>query len=265
MIRFDHLQAVDFSPAVRFLQRALALPQVIDFKRRSHALLSVGPGCRVLDAGCGTGDDAAAIACLVAPGGKVVGLDASADIVNEARCRHAKATHAPEFFRGDVMALPFDDGHFDATRADRLLHFLREPAAALREMIRVTRPGGHVVIGEPDWDSLLVHGGDEESTTRVLAAAVSGSQASPTIGRRLPALFAQGGLAVKAVDTAVLELDSVEESRYFFRLDALAVRSLGPSMAQRWLASLAQAAAEGRLRCSLTSYTVAGQRVGSVA
>src|SRR5262249_49484871 len=59
--------------------------------------------------------------------------------------------------RGDGHALPFADGAFGGVRADRVVQHLAEPERALDELVRVTRPGGRVVVVDPDQETLVIH------------------------------------------------------------------------------------------------------------
>jgi SAM-dependent methyltransferase len=103
------------------------------------AALELTGGERVLDVACGTGN-----AALVAhaAGGRVVGIDGSPRLLEVARGRVPEA----EFVLGDAAALPFDDGAFDAAVSVFGVIFARPADAAAREIARVVRPGGRVVV-----------------------------------------------------------------------------------------------------------------------
>jgi len=102
----------------------------------------VRPGDRVLDACCGTGD--LAIAARRAGAGAVVGLDFSERMLERARCKD----RAIEWVRGDVLALPFDDGSFDAATVGFGVRNVEDLEAGLRELRRVLRPGGRLGVLE---------------------------------------------------------------------------------------------------------------------
>ena len=77
-------------------------------------MLALAPGQHVLDVGCGTGDDARDMAAIVGPGGKVVGLDNSQAMVDEAKRRAAGLSLPLEFHVGDAMHMTCAAGSFDA-------------------------------------------------------------------------------------------------------------------------------------------------------
>ncbi len=110
--------------------------------RRLAAARAVRPGDRVLDAACGTGDFA--VASLRAGAGRVVGLDFSERMLERAR----RKVPAVEFVRGDVLALPFPDGAFDAATIGFGIRNVADLELGLRELRRVLRVGGRLAILE---------------------------------------------------------------------------------------------------------------------
>jgi len=121
----------------------------------SFLLRRLRPGMRVLDAGCGPGSITVGLAAAVALGG-VVGLDRAERQLMVARERAVVAgVGNVRFVHGDVYALPFPDGAFDAVLAHALLKHLRDPLAALKEFHRVLALDGVVGIADLDWGALL--------------------------------------------------------------------------------------------------------------
>ncbi len=107
----------------------------------------LGSGQRILDVGCGPGSLTADIAAH-APGCELVAIDASADVIAKAQRDHGDVA---SFATGDIYALDAPDGHFDIVHAHQVLQHLDDPVAALREMRRVTKPGGIVAARDADY------------------------------------------------------------------------------------------------------------------
>jgi SAM-dependent methyltransferase len=116
-----------------------------------HLLPLLAPGQELLDVGCGPGTITLDLAARVAPG-RVVGVDAVAEIVAQAEAeRAARGVDNVEYRVGDAYHLGFDDGRFDVVHAHQVLQHLTDPVAALREMRRVLRPGGVLAIRDGDY------------------------------------------------------------------------------------------------------------------
>ena len=109
--------------------------------RRAAARAAVQPGDTVLDACCGTGD--LALACA-REGGKVTGLDFSPRMLERAR----RKDPALEWVEGDLLALPFGDGAFDAATVGFGVRNVEDLGRGLAELRRVLRPGGRLAILE---------------------------------------------------------------------------------------------------------------------
>lgn len=189
---------------IKFLDSRTAIDDEVRVKQLIMDLLEPGDGISVLDVGTGTGDDARQIANLVAPHGKVVGLDRSPDMVTEARQR-ANGTGLPvEFVEGEAQALDFADGSFDRCRAERVLSHMSDPAPALREMVRVARPGGIVLVSDVDAGTIFVNSSNEELATG-LALGLTDSISNGRLGRRLHRHFIEAGLDDVRCVTSVIQ------------------------------------------------------------
>jgi SAM-dependent methyltransferase len=126
----------------RFMGRwsRLLAPQLVAFSE-------IGNGEAVLDVGSGTGALSMALRAA-ATHGNVIGVDPSSDYVSHA----ARWSRDPfvRFVVGDAQQLPFGDAAFDKTVSALVLNFVPKPPQALREMIRVTKPGG--IVTAAVWD-----------------------------------------------------------------------------------------------------------------
>ena len=262
--RFDAVDATDPAAAAAFLDLALSLPEVERWKRLSYDLLELQDGDRVLDLGCGTGADAMILARRVGTAGQVVGIDLSRSLIAIAEAR-ASGLGLPLTFRcADIYHLPFADGSFDRTRIDRVLHFLPNPGLALQEAVRVSRPGGRLVVTEPDWGSLTVSGGDPGLTSLVMEDGANWAP-SARIGSALQQLLEDAGLRSMDNHEATLELRDYAIAVALLGLEGVAARAIelgrvDTKAAVQWLRSLQRASAQGMLRCTLKGAITSGIR-----
>jgi ArsR family transcriptional regulator len=109
----------------------------------TEALLAlVDPSWTIADLGCGTGDASEWLAPYVQ---RVIAVDREPAMLDAARKRLAGQANV-EFRRGDLTALPIDDSELDAALVFLVLHHLREPAAAIRDIARTLRSGGVLLV-----------------------------------------------------------------------------------------------------------------------
>ena len=115
-------------------------------------LLPAGDSLRIIDLGCGPGVSAFELARL-RPGSKVIGFDIASRMLAQAR-RRQKGSGISEnqlaWTRGDVHALPFRDASVDALTGHSFLYLVPDRHQALEQMHRVLRPGGRLVLMEPN-------------------------------------------------------------------------------------------------------------------
>jgi SAM-dependent methyltransferase len=168
---------------------------------RFAELAGVRRGQRVLDVGCGPGALTAELVSRAGPDA-VSAVDPSASFAAAA----AERLPGVDVRRSAAERLPFPDGAFDAALAQLVVHFMTDPVAGLREMGRVTRPGG--VISACVWD----HAGGRGPLTVFWQAArqldPGADDESDLAGVRegqLAALFAQAGLSATLVTALTVQ------------------------------------------------------------
>ncbi|MVO85813.1 methyltransferase domain-containing protein [Streptomyces sp. p1417] len=115
--------------------------------RAAVAELGLGPGDRVLDAGCGTGRALSALRDAVGPRGTVLAADLTPAML-EAAVRAGRTAHG-RLLLADVARLPLRTGSLDAVFAAGLIAHLPDPAVNLRELRRVVRAGGQLALFHP--------------------------------------------------------------------------------------------------------------------
>jgi SAM-dependent methyltransferase len=149
---------------------------------------------RVLDVGSGTGVVTEELVARTQ--GQVIGVDIDPDMVAFAQGRGGQA----EYRTGDAHDLPFPDDWFEVTVCHFLLLWCRDPGLAAREMVRVTKPGGAVLVcAEPDYGGRIDH--PDLPIGRWQAEALRGEGADPFMGRRLREMFALPGVRGADVGT----------------------------------------------------------------
>jgi SAM-dependent methyltransferase len=161
------------------------------------------PGSRALDAGAGTGAVARVISKLVGPEGSVVAFDASQQRLRFGRERAASELEKLTFVAGDLYHLPFQTDSFDFVWCRFIFEYLEDPDEALRELTRVARRGGKVVVGDLDGNGVFHYPlpADLEVGLMALLKATRG-RFDPYAGRKLYHRCVQGGL--REIKTHVL-------------------------------------------------------------
>ena len=163
----------------------------------------------VLDVGCGVGHWGLLLASVLPDDARVTGIDREPTWVEEARSRALSRGLADRFSyqQGVAERLPFADGTFDLTTCQTVLIHLADPAAAIAEMLRVTRPGGLVAVAEPNnlTESLLLDSISRQASVDDIVelvrfqltcerGKVALGEGDNSLGDRVPGLFVAQGL-----------------------------------------------------------------------
>lgn len=261
--RFDQVDAEN-DPAyfLKFLDVRKSNPEEAITKRRILDSLQPLESKRVLDVGCGTGDDSLEIARLVGPKGRVVGVDFSEVMVAEAQRRAADSGLPVEFCSGDAMQLDFADASFDCVRCENVLIHLGNAHKALNEMIRVARNGGHIVASEVDTETRFIDS-PYVQLTRTIFSSFADATPSGRIGRALPRLMREAGLHDLTCQTTVVRADFV-----FFRIlqeghlnNCIQQGIISTKDADRWWQQIEKADASGNFHYGVIAFTAAGTKL----
>jgi ubiquinone/menaquinone biosynthesis C-methylase UbiE len=189
---------------VGFLDERTTIAGELMAKRIIMQLLDPHDGQAVLDVGAGTGADTIEVARAVGPTGRVVGVDKSAEMVAEAQGRAVESGLRVEFAVGDAQSLDFPDGSFDRVRSERMLVHVPDPETAVREMVRVTKAGGLVVLSDIDGGTIFFNSANT-SLADALARRLTDGLANGWMGRRQQRYLVEAGLAdVQVVPNVIL-------------------------------------------------------------
>ncbi len=194
----------------RAVEATYATPDVVGQRRATLAALSLRPGERVLDIGCGPGYLAQEMAEQVGPDGFVQGVDPSPSMLAIAAGR---ALPHMELSEGDALSLPARDAEFDAAVSTQVYEYVADIEGALREARRVLRPGGRLLVLDTDWDSIVWRSSDDARMERVLGAWDE-HLAHPRLPRVLPELFAGCGFALERTQIVPVLNVGYDENTY---------------------------------------------------
>jgi SAM-dependent methyltransferase len=235
------------------------------------SLIDPAPGERVVDLGCGE----SSVLGLVLPrldGGVAVGIDSDAGALGVAKASVPGPDSRSLFVQADLAGpLPLADASMDVVFSHDVLEQLADPDAFLRGVWRVLRPGGRLVLGHPDFDSVVLAGADLKLTRSLVHAYCDTQHAwmprtDGTIGRRLPEIVLRSPLALDQVTARVLLARTLEEGGFGrFAVDHLvqtlaAAGAASPAELADWRADLEAAARRGAFLLSLNDYVVLASR-----
>ena len=187
------------SPTLKYLRERWWNDDFTDFLAET---LRPRPGNRILDVGCGEGTAEIRIGRLHVSQIRMVGVDVMIERVMVARHQTAGHNLRVAYATADACHLPFRDGAFDSTFCVAVLQHIGDVETAVSEFARVSRPGGRVLVVEPDNQARYSFSATPaglkafETSARFFAAlsAARGDKSDAAIGPRLPALFARHGI-----------------------------------------------------------------------
>jgi ubiquinone/menaquinone biosynthesis C-methylase UbiE len=225
-------------------------------------LLDFSTATRILDVGCGTGVVTRALARRNDFSGTTVGVDHSPALIEAAQAFAAEVglDHRVEFQTGDIHALEYDNDSFDIVFAHTVLSHVTDPLVALKEMARVTKAKGKIVIFDGDYASLTFAYPPDGGLAQAMEAAILKTIVNnPRVMRDIPFMFRNIGLEL--IHTASQILAEVSAGSFW----ASAAEAYGPLVAQAgllpedqvdaWLVWQRQAISEGVFFASCNYYT----------
>jgi ubiquinone/menaquinone biosynthesis C-methylase UbiE len=170
-------------------------------RRKIAAALAPEPGESVLDVGCGPGHQAYELSSIVGPTGQITGVDPAESAIAIASSRCSGLSNA-RFRLGEAANLPFDDQEFDSVMSSQVFEYLNDVDSGLREMYRVLRPGGRVLIHDTDWGALLWHSSDSQRMAQV-TKIWDKHLADPSLPRTLKTRLRECGFVDIAIEPIV--------------------------------------------------------------
>ncbi|MFF2367614.1 class I SAM-dependent methyltransferase [Streptomyces sp. NPDC058122] len=199
----------------------------------AYLLDSLKPHMKILDIGCGPGTITADLAERV-PDGHVTGVDHASGILDQARRTAAeRGLGNVEFAVADVHALEYPDDTFCVVHAHQVLQHVGDPVQALREMHRVTRPGGIIAVRDADYSAMTwypaVPGIDDWQDLYLRVARANGGE--PDAGRRLTSWARAAGIRDVTATSSTWTFATEDERAWWSGL--WADRTLASAYAER--------------------------------
>jgi SAM-dependent methyltransferase len=181
----------------------------------AYLLPHLKPHMRILDVGCGPGTITAGLARYV-PDGRVTGIDSAQAVVGQAREQAADQANV-DFAVGEVYALDYPDGTFCVTHAHQVLQHLSDPVRALREMRRVTKPGGLVAVRDADYGAMawFPDSGPLDEWRDLYRKVARANGGEPDAARRLHVWAREAGLADLTVSASTWTYATPDERAWW--------------------------------------------------
>ncbi len=244
----------------RILDEAYQGADVSRRRRANFDALAPAAGEHVLDLGCGNGLLTLELARAVGPQGHVTGIDPSPDMLATARAR-CQGRDNVTLIEGRAADLPLDTAGVDKAVALQVMEYFDNRTPALRELHRVLRPGGRLVIGDIHWDSLVWHSADAARMAR-MTEIWDGHLAERRLPALLPHELRRCGFAVRHLHPVpfcdiALRPDGIARMMMVLMRDYAIARG-GPAAAEAraWFREQEELAAAGRFFFSITHFVV---------
>ena len=171
-----------------------------DVKEMSYAAAQIKSGDRVLELGCGFGMDALELAKRTPTSVTIMGADIDETKLTyaEAFVRQSRLTDRVQVSKQDGNALTFKADQFDCVRSERVLQHIPDQEQFCREIVRVTKPGGRIVILDTDWNFLSVN--SSSALERKLPSLYPQLVSEGSAIRNLPGLFHKLNIEVERIE-----------------------------------------------------------------
>jgi ubiquinone/menaquinone biosynthesis C-methylase UbiE len=234
-------------------------------KHLSYEMMRLEEGMKVLDVGCGPGIDVRKISGLVGATGQVFGIDNDEKMIADAEKESGEPN--TKFIRADVCAMPFDDNHFDAVRAERLFQVLPKNTdfnKVLKEIIRVAKKDGTIVLVDSDWGTASVNYENVELTNRLLSFFANECRPHGYAGRQLYALMKNNGLKIERVEALPVIIFDFSETPFeeWLTREALKKKIATAEEMNRWNKDLSKKSENHEFFSLVNMALVAGRKKG---
>jgi ubiquinone/menaquinone biosynthesis C-methylase UbiE len=237
---------------------------ILKQKALTYKLLPLNNRSKILDIGCGNGDDLNSVAKISGYQGEYIGISNDKNMINEARYRYDHP--ALSFLFADAnYTLPFSDNYFDGVRADRVFLYLKNPQYTLSEMIRVVRPEGNILVNDTDVGTFLFGKENLNNINRYYIETLATWFNNPWIGRQLYGIFKSSGLKNIKVYPATLTFTDFSAARKIYIIDQViekmvTLKRITSDQGEQWLSYLQSQADKDKFFGIANQFTVCANK-----
>ena len=222
---------------------------------------------KILDVGCGTGIITRIIAPSLFPNGSITGVDISSHFIELARdyVQDLKYKSIVNFDVGDAENLPYPDQCFDAAFATRLLIYVNNPQRTIKELKRVVKRKGRIILADWDFDTLVLDHSDRQITRKIIHWRTDNKDGNNWSGRQLYRLLKEQNLeeiVIKPIVTIAIDEDnSLIHSLFNAATGALESNVISVNQHSSWISELKKRLQEGSFFASIVYFLVKGIKV----
>lgn len=249
-----------------YLQKMAALMRSL--KELSYEHMAITTGDTLLDVGCGPAVDTVPLAQCVGATGRVIGIDSDEGMLAQANEAAAVCEYAAiiEHRHGSALDLPLESNSVDSCRAERLLQVLPpvHEQQVVAELVRVTRPGGRIVLVDTDWGSASVDFSAAQLERRLMNFFTLQMRPNGLAGRRLHTLCREQGLEALRLDVVPMVIRRVADTPFCEWLTdtALGAGIINEEEARQWREELEARERQNTLYVCANMVVASGKKAG---
>src|SRR5215510_225306 len=206
----DNIDADKQAMLVKRLEDRAQMPKFAEIRENYFDKIGLPLTGRILELGCGTGPVCRAVASRPGFVGTVVGSDLSAKLIDTAKDITAKSgLKNIEYFQADAQGSDAHHGQFDLVLAHTVVSHVADPAAFLRETIRLAKPGGQIILHDGDYGSCIFDTNTPELDRKMPGLIIPAS--NKYVMREIPHLLRQSGVEIThSISDVMLEVGTGE-------------------------------------------------------
>ena len=247
------------------LEKSYQLPEIVQQRQHTLKKLTVKPGEKILDVGCGVGFLSYEIALLTGDSGKVCGIDQNSEMIRHANKRCEKLRNT-QFSQANADDLPFPEESFDAACCTQVLLYVKDVAQVISGIKRVLKPAGRIIVVETDWRGVVLNS-DYDSITRKIFSAWDATVSSPNLPVRLGSLLLNNGFCNIDVEPIPILNTEYTPSQFshgmmnWITRNALKNGVITKEQSQKWLDDLDVKGESGNYFFCVNRFLFSGQMV----